>query len=161
MNGSGSSRNRPETLLASLPYIDWGQYGGKKCLLYRNENTHALGTTHKLNSDEVEAIAAQMPIGTAINETSSPNYYSVTEPLKYKTNFYTEKYEWNRILFGAPGTGKSWELNKDKNDLLSNGGQCERVTFIRIIHIPSLLGHINRLQRKMGIFVMNLFLGLL
>lgn len=129
LNGSGSSRNRPETLLASLPYIDWGQCGGKKCLLYRGQKTHALGTTHKLDSDEVAAIAAQMPVATTINETSSPNCYSVTEPMQYKTNFYTEKYNWNRILFGAPGTGKSWKLNKDKDDLLSNGGQCERVTF--------------------------------
>ena len=35
----------------------------------------------------------------------------------------------NRILFGAPGTGKSFTLNKEKNVLLADGGEYERVTF--------------------------------
>lgn len=35
----------------------------------------------------------------------------------------------NRILFGAPGTGKSYTLNRDKETLLANGGEYERVTF--------------------------------
>ena len=35
----------------------------------------------------------------------------------------------NRIYFGAPGTGKSFTLNREKDDLLSNGGEYERVTF--------------------------------
>lgn len=38
-------------------------------------------------------------------------------------------YPYNRIIFGAPGTGKSWQLNTDKDDLLKNGGEYERVTF--------------------------------
>lgn len=47
----------------------------------------------------------------------------------YKTNVPPVKFGWNRIIFGAPGTGKSWQLDKDKDDLLANGGQYERVTF--------------------------------
>lgn len=43
---------------------------------------------------------------------------------KFKSHF-----SHNRIIFGAPGTGKSWKLNKDKDELLSDGGQFERVTF--------------------------------
>lgn len=35
----------------------------------------------------------------------------------------------NRIFFGAPGTGKSYTLNKEKDELLKNGGKFERVTF--------------------------------
>lgn len=35
----------------------------------------------------------------------------------------------NRIIFGAPGTGKSFTLNKDKECLLAEGGDYERVTF--------------------------------
>ena len=35
----------------------------------------------------------------------------------------------NRIIFGAPGTGKSFTLDTDKDELLSNGGEFERVTF--------------------------------
>lgn len=35
----------------------------------------------------------------------------------------------NRILFGAPGTGKSFTLNHEKDALLADGGEYERVTF--------------------------------
>ena len=35
----------------------------------------------------------------------------------------------NRILFGAPGTGKSYTLNCEKDLLLADGGEYERVTF--------------------------------
>jgi type II restriction-modification system restriction subunit len=38
-------------------------------------------------------------------------------------------YDHNRILFGAPGTGKSYTLNKQKKELLKHGGGFERVTF--------------------------------
>lgn len=35
----------------------------------------------------------------------------------------------NRILFGAPGTGKSFTFNKEAKELLADGGYEERVTF--------------------------------
>ena len=35
----------------------------------------------------------------------------------------------NRIIFGAPGTGKSFTLNREKDLLLADGGEYERVTF--------------------------------
>ena len=49
-------------------------------------------------------------------------------------NFYTgysTAFEKNRILFGAPGTGKSYTLNKEKDDLLGSANETnyERVTF--------------------------------
>lgn len=37
--------------------------------------------------------------------------------------------EYNRIVFGAPGTGKSYRLKKDIQKLLNLGGDFERVTF--------------------------------
>lgn len=40
-----------------------------------------------------------------------------------------DEYSRNRIIFGAPGTGKSYKLNQEKVKLLSSGGECERVTF--------------------------------
>lgn len=56
--------------------------------------------------------------------------YEVNEPyeINYQSNL-DSTYKRNRILFGAPGTGKSFELNKDKDNLLKNGGYYERVTF--------------------------------
>ncbi|WP_278906884.1 AAA family ATPase [Faecalitalea cylindroides] len=51
-----------------------------------------------------------------------------TTEIKYETNLESE-FSRNRILFGAPGTGKSFTLNKEKDILLKNGGEYERVTF--------------------------------
>lgn len=50
-------------------------------------------------------------------------------PLVFNTELET-KYERNRIVFGAPGTGKSYELKEDCEDLLKDtNGSYERVTF--------------------------------
>ena len=47
----------------------------------------------------------------------------------YNTNL-NKKFSSNRILFGAPGTGKSYTLNKDTKDILKDTtGSYERVTF--------------------------------
>lgn len=51
-----------------------------------------------------------------------------TSGLKYNSNLET-KFNRNRIIFGAPGTGKSNKLNEDKDALMKNGGEFERVTF--------------------------------
>ena len=49
---------------------------------------------------------------------------------KFETN-YQSNFPRNLIYFGAPGTGKSWQLNKDKDDLLGKNNETdyERVTF--------------------------------
>lgn len=49
--------------------------------------------------------------------------------IKFKTGYQTD-YERNRIVFGAPGTGKSHDLKNDSEALLQNtNGTYERVTF--------------------------------
>ena len=48
--------------------------------------------------------------------------------ISFQTGYRCE-YPRNRILFGAPGTGKSYTLNKEKDLLLADGGTYERVTF--------------------------------
>lgn len=50
------------------------------------------------------------------------------KPITFKTGLIST-YLRNRIYFGAPGTGKSYTLNREKDLLLSNGGEYERVTF--------------------------------
>lgn len=50
-------------------------------------------------------------------------------PLVFNTEIETQ-YERNRIVFGAPGTGKSYELKEDCEKLLKDtNGSYERVTF--------------------------------
>lgn len=50
--------------------------------------------------------------------------------IKFKTGLDLE-FSYNRILFGAPGTGKSFTLNKEREELLgeNNKTNYERVTF--------------------------------
>ncbi len=53
----------------------------------------------------------------------------VNMPLQYKTEI-PATYERNRIVFGAPGTGKSFNLKRDCETFLKNtSGTYERVTF--------------------------------
>jgi hypothetical protein len=49
-------------------------------------------------------------------------------PLEYSTGIAPGKAR-NRIVFGAPGTGKSYLLNKEKKALISADEDFERVTF--------------------------------
>ena len=55
---------------------------------------------------------------------------SETKPVKFDTG-YESVFSRNRILFGAPGTGKSYTLNQDRMSLLGedNDADYERVTF--------------------------------
>ena len=49
--------------------------------------------------------------------------------LIFNTGIQT-KYERNRIVFGAPGTGKSYKLKADCEDMMNSfDGAFERVTF--------------------------------
>ena len=48
--------------------------------------------------------------------------------ITFKTGYQSD-FPRNRILFGAPGTGKSYTLNKEKDELLGGNSDYERVTF--------------------------------
>ncbi len=50
------------------------------------------------------------------------------EDLVFNTDLESD-FSRNRIVFGAPGTGKSFKLDDEKDTLLANGGEYERVTF--------------------------------
>lgn len=54
--------------------------------------------------------------------------FALMQEIKFSTGYQSE-FPRNRILFGAPGTGKSFTLNHEKELLLADGGEYERVTF--------------------------------
>ncbi len=62
------------------------------------------------------------------NTDKNINKSPLQEPV-YRTGLLAE-FDRNRIVFGAPGTGKSYRLNQDAQALLKNtSGTMERVTF--------------------------------
>lgn len=52
INGAGSSRHQPETVIANLPFVEHFKYEKKKHLYLKPENTHALGTLKELSVSE-------------------------------------------------------------------------------------------------------------
>ncbi len=56
---------------------------------------------------------------TVSDESENQESEEAYMPLVFNTELET-KYERNRIVFGAPGTGKSYELKEDCEDLLKN-----------------------------------------
>lgn len=101
---------------------------------------------------ELDYIERQMPIGNSrskkefFDRFSYENFCSFfgiekeLEKIETKEPYSTDKinvhtgyqsqFSRNRIVFGAPGTGKSYTLNKEKEELLGNDSRnYERVTF--------------------------------
>lgn len=69
--------------------------------------------------------------GDTVNESKQGKneYRASKNAIVYKTIISKSRFSYQRIIFGAPGTGKSFRLNEDKDELLKNGGSYERVTF--------------------------------
>ena len=77
LEGSGTSRNQPETILANLPYVEWLTIHRKKHLCLVGKPTHPIGTIKQM-----DPIAAQN-IRAALQETSSdePTIIIVTDQI--------------------------------------------------------------------------------
>lgn len=88
----------------------------------------SLSATKIVGIDECEEVQSR---ADALDESYNDYHTdsSSAELIKFKTGYQTNDFQHNRIIFGAPGTGKSFTLNRDKDILLKNGGEYERVTF--------------------------------
>lgn len=131
--GSGSSRNQVETIYANLGYIEWLYVNGKKNIAYVGEDTHTYGTLKHMDEEKEIEYQKMMEEPEPHNPLLSlDEIMGITggNTIRFYTG-YTSGYEKNRILFGAPGTGKSYTLNKEKDILLGgdNMRNYERVTF--------------------------------
>ena len=67
LNGSGSSRNQPETIFANLPYIEWLKIDNKKHIAYVGCATHSYGTLLHMNSAAADKISNDKPAMQAQN----------------------------------------------------------------------------------------------
>lgn len=50
LEGSGTSRNQPETLIANLPYVEWLSINRKKHIAFVRKETHELGTLKRMDA---------------------------------------------------------------------------------------------------------------
>lgn len=128
-----------------------------KCLINGEDGDKVRGTKDIMGSCILKKIpvpdASSAYLGNLIcNLTNSPSVYANLEAeinaqlqntiddatntgdAVSQINFctsYQSDFERNRILFGAPGTGKSYTLNKERKELLGDGNEYdyERVTF--------------------------------
>ena len=69
LNGSGSSRNQPETIFANLPYIQWLKIDNKKHIAYVKKATHPYGTIQQMDSIQA-ALIANKDNSTALQKNS-------------------------------------------------------------------------------------------
>ena len=74
--------------------------------------------------ENIEDVLSRM-----INNKTKKNSKLIFKTGKKYTSSNNIDFEYNRIIFGAPGTGKSYTLNKDKEDLIKKNENYERVTF--------------------------------
>lgn len=106
--------------------------------------------------DALNSIREEMSIEDESSEEEEMEYRPYLKPNYYtgysRKNKETDKeYSHNRIVFGAPGTGKSFKLNVEQDDLISEGGECERVTFHPDYSYANFVGTYKPVPTKNGI----------
>ncbi|MCI8556270.1 MAG: AAA domain-containing protein [Lachnospiraceae bacterium] len=107
-------------------------------------------------SDAVNSIYEDMEMEEDAPEEEDMDYKPYIEPEYYtgcscKNRDTGEEYAHNRIVFGAPGTGKSYRLNCERADLIENGGGYERVTFHPDYSYAHFVGTYKPVPSKAGI----------
>lgn len=102
-----------------------------KKLLKGRKDDKLSQTIRNISSHQSEEVK-EYPEGFIVKKPAKEAIFSLVNKEIKDINFKSDlsvNYEYNRIIFGAPGTGKSYRLDKDMQNLLSNGGSYERVTF--------------------------------
>lgn len=114
LNGRGSSRNQPETIMANLPYIVYSLRGGElkgngkgKHIAFIGSDVHEAGSIKRADDKDLVILRKNREDERAKRIGPSPR---------------------NWIFFGAPGTGKSHQLDTLSKELFQDEN-ITRVTF--------------------------------
>lgn len=88
---------------------------------------YILGNTRYTKKNFIDYINSDMLQQALSNGTG--NFDVDSNKDNKRLNMLNVKFKRNRIVFGAPGTGKSFKLNNEKDQLVQGEDQYERVTF--------------------------------
>jgi hypothetical protein len=152
LNGSGSSRNQPETIFANLPYIQWLKIDNKKHISFVNSSTHPYGTIQQMDAIQAANLLEQ----NASNSSRNPLVLIVTDNISGSDKFIS-------ALSGITATADldGCYLYKTAHNTIVLG-RSDRMgipcgTYAEVKHIPAFHAHavVRFLSRKWAVSYKN------
>ena len=109
LEGAGSSRHHPETILAYLPYVDYFKFRNKKHLYLQDDATHELGTINQLSGPLLREAKR------VLDSLDKFNRHGFSA--QFKASLSTLKEAVEKISVKYPGELHSSNLNKSIEEL--------------------------------------------
>lgn len=109
--------------------VRWLKKNISRSVLSSNLHKSLMTAMSIFTLNDYKSAVSDLLRGTYVKDENRTEVEEETMDLIFNTAIQT-KYERNRIVFGAPGTGKSFKLKADCEDMMnSSNGSFERVTF--------------------------------
>lgn len=109
--------------------VRWLKKNISRSVLSSNLHRSLMTAMSIFTLNDYKSAVSDLLRGTYVKDEDRTEVEEETLDLIFNTGIQT-KYERNRIVFGAPGTGKSYKLKVDCEDMMNSfDGAFERVTF--------------------------------
>lgn len=109
--------------------VRWLKKNISRSVLSSNLHRSLMTAMSIFTLNDYKSAVSDLLRGTYVKDEDRTEAEEETMDLIFNTGIQT-KYERNRIVFGAPGTGKSYKLKADCEDMMNSfDGAFERVTF--------------------------------
>lgn len=109
--------------------VRWLKKNISRSVLSSNLHKSLMTAMSIFTLNDYKSAVADLLRGTYVKDEERTEVEEEIMDLIFNTSIKT-KYERNRIVFGAPGTGKSYKLKADCEEMMSSSdGSFERVTF--------------------------------
>lgn len=109
--------------------VRWLKKNISRSVLSSNLHRSLMTAMSIFTLNDYKSAVSDLLRGTYVKDEDRTEVEEETMDLIFNTGIQT-KYERNRIVFGAPGTGKSYKLKSDCEDMMNSfDGAFERVTF--------------------------------